>query len=445
MSIRNKTLLGMALIFLFNLLLLGGYYQFYLRDEVSASMQNAQMQIEETTRRAAESIEQHGVDKIEAALSDPQFERFDFTVTDAQSGEVRYESHRLSGDLEFHSTAVAQLDRQMLLVESTRHFTLGAVRALSLVQQVITVEIVIIAVILVVMAVVMQTGLIRPLTELNQRMRDFRQGHRDNPPRRARRDELGQLANEFDRLTHALDEEKRMQEQIIASISHDIKTPLTSVMGYVERLLKGSVKDKARVRQYLQTIYDRAQSINDLVADFDGYLSSAQTLKFKPIRTEHLCGLLKAEYEDELAASGASLTVENHAESCEFFGDLGKLRRVFGNLIGNAVKHAYSDEPMKITLHCEKSGDSLRFTVSDNGIGVAPENLERIFEPFHTGNSSRGEGSGLGLSICRSIVKAHGGTIRAQNLCQGGFSVIFELPIENSPDNQPKICSPPNH
>jgi signal transduction histidine kinase len=87
---------------------------------------------------------------------------------------------------------------------------------------------------------------------------------------------------------------------------------------------------------------------------------------------------------------------------------------------------------MKITLHCEKSGDSLRFTVSDNGIGVAPENLERIFEPFHTGNSSRGDGSGLGLAICRSIIEAHGGTIHAQSSPCEGFSIIFELSIEKS-------------
>lgn len=430
MSIRNKTLLGMALIFLLNLLLLGGYYQFYLRDEVSANLQNAQLQMEENTRLAAGLIEQGGVEEIEAALSAPQFERFDFMVTDAQSGEVLYESHRQTGDLEFHSTAVARLDGRLLLVASTRYFMLGAIRALSLVQQVITVEIVIIAIILAVMAVVLQIGLIRPLAELNMRMRDYRQGRRDTAPRRLRKDELGQMSNEFDRLTHALDEEKRMQGQIIASISHDIKTPLTSVMGYVERLLKGSVKDEARMRQYLQTIYDRAQSINELVTDFDGYISSAQTLKPRPINTEYLCGLIKAEYEDELAANGVSLMVENHAGDCVFPGDLGKLRRVFGNLISNAVKHSVPDGPLKIHLYCKESGNSLRFTVSDNGTGVTPENMERIFEPFHTENSSRGDGSGLGLAICRSIIEAHGGTIHAEALLHEGFSIIFELPIE---------------
>ena len=430
MSIRNKLLLGMAMIFLLNLVLLGGYYQFYLKDEVSGNLQKAQSQVEETTRRAADLVERHAEEQYESLLSSPEFDRFDFTVTDAQSGDVLYRSQRYSGDLEFHSTAVARVDESILLVESTRHYMLGAIRALSLVQQMMAVEAIIIAVIMVLMAVALQAGLIRPLSELNSRMRHYQQGIKPPAATHRRRDELGQLAREFDRLTHALDEEKRLQERIIASISHDIKTPLTSVMGYVERLLKGNVKDEARVRQYLQTIYDRAQNIDGLVADFDGYLaSSAQTLKLKPIAADTLCGLIKAEYEDELTAGGAALFVENRAGATVFQGDLNKLRRVFGNLIGNAVKHAEPEGRLEIHVLCQLQGDWLEISVQDNGAGVPPADLEHLFEPFYTGNTARGGGSGLGLSICRAIMEAHGGVIRAESPERGGLAITLSLPM----------------
>ncbi len=432
MSIRNKLLLGIALIFLLNLVLLGGYYQFYLKDEVSGNLQNAQLQVEETTRKAADLIEQHTQEQHESLLSAAEFHRYDFTVTDARNGEVLYGSHRYSGDLEFHSTTVARVEARILLVESTRHFMLGAIRALSLVQQMMAIEAIIIAVVLVLMAVALQAGLIRPLAELNNRMQHYRQGKKLPPATHSRKDELGQLAQEFDRLTHALDEEKRLQERIIASISHDIKTPLTSVMGYVERLLKGNVKDEARVRQYLQTIYDRAQSIDGLVADFDGYLaSSAQTLK-KPVSADFLCGLIREEYKEELTAGGAALVVENQAGATAFQGDLSKLRRVFGNLIGNAVKHAVPEGRLEIRFLCQLRGDLLEISVQDNGAGVPTADLEHIFEPFYTGNTARGGGSGLGLSICSGIVEAHGGTVRAESPQRGGLNVIISMPLISS-------------
>ena len=429
MSILRKTLMGMVLIFLLNLLILVGYYRFYLRGEVAGNLQNTQAQLDNTAGLAVALLEKGGTADIGTVLASEEFSKFDFTVTDALSGEPVYESHSHTGDLALRFTETARVGGRLLLVEATRYYSLGAVRALSLVQQAITVEIVIIALLLVLIAAVLQTGLIRPLAALNRRMKDYGQGNPPGAPVRPRQDELGQLACEFDRLTRALDNEKRVQEQIIASISHDIKTPLTSVMGYVERLLKGNVTDEDRVRRYLQTIYDRARSIGDLVADFDGYLASrTQTLKFAPLSASYLCGLIREEYTDELAAGCAVLTVENSAGERAFSGDLGKLRRVFGNLIGNAVKHAAPEGPLEISLRCLRVNDTLRFTVSDNGTGAVSEDLERIFEPFCTGDAARGDGSGLGLAICRSIVEAHGGTIRAESSEHGGLAVVVSLP-----------------
>ncbi len=432
MSIRAKTLLGMLAFFLGNLLLLGVYYQFFLRGEVAGNLQAAQAQVEQTTRLAAQRLEQAPEGDLGTFLGAEEFGHFDFVVTDGATGAVLYQSHRRTGDLEFHSTAVARVGSRLLVVEATRYFQLGTVRALSMVQQLLYAELIIVAALLAGLAVVLQRGFLRPLGELNRRMQAYRQGRVEPRPARGRprRDELGQLSREFDRLTDALGEEKRLQGRIIASISHDIKTPLTSVMGYVERLLKGGTRDEERTRQYLQTIYDRAQSINEIVAEFDGYLASTtQPLRLQPLPASHLCGLLREEYQEELGAAGVALTVENRAGDSAVLADMGKLRRVFGNLIANAVKHAAPVGPLAIAIVCEQAGDRLRMTVGDNGTGVPVEELERIFEPFFTRNPSRGGSSGLGLSICRGLVEAHGGTVRAEVPPQGGLAIVLELPL----------------
>jgi signal transduction histidine kinase len=430
MSIRFKVLLGLMVIFLLNLLILGAYYQFYLRDEVSVNLQNAHSSVEQNATLAANRLEKGGISEIASILSAEEFEKLDFVVTDVKTGEVLFQRDHPTGDLGIHASAVARPGSRLLLVDATWHFILGSVRAISVVQQVLVVEIIIIAALLALIAVVLRYGLLKPLTQLNQRMADYRQGKRNTVAVTRRRDEFGQLSREFEQLTSALDEEKRMQDRIVASISHDIKTPLTSVMGYVERLIKGNVKDEERVRHYLQTIYDRAQSINSLVADFDGYLaSSAQTLKLKPVSAESLCGLIREEYGDELQSEGVDFALENTAGNAMFSGDLGKMRRVFGNLIGNAVRHSTPAGLLKIRISCHREGDMLRFSVGDNGVGVAPEEWEHIFEPFYTGDASRGEGSGLGLAICKSIVEAHSGRIHAEPSDQGGLLIVITLPV----------------
>ncbi len=430
MSIRRKALLGMALLFLLNILLLGGYYTFYLRDEVSENLRKTQSNVEETARQAAESIASAETASIGSVLAADAFSRFDFTVTDVQTNEILYGSSAQSGDLDFNAVAVAKRNGRTLLVEATRYFYLGSIRELSLIRQVIAAEIIIMALILALIAVVLQSGILHPLAALNDRMSAYGEGKAVPASGSVRRDELGQLTRAFDRLVCALDEEKRMQGKIIASISHDIKTPLTSVMGYVERLQKGTIKDEERVRQYLQTIYDRARSIDALVCEFDDYLiSNTQAIKCEPIDMNYLCDLIRAEYGDELAAEGARLRVENTAGGLALPGDLGKLRRVFGNLISNAVKHARADEQLEIEVFCERMGETVRFSVSDNGRGVPPEERQSIFEPFHTGNSARGGGSGLGLAICRSIVMAHGGEIEADASSTGGLRVVIIIPL----------------
>ena len=240
---------------------------------------------------------------------------------------------------------------------------------------------------------------------------------------------VGKVYNRFFALTKNLDENEKKQRRIIASISHDIKTPLTSIMGYTERLSKDNISEK-RKEQYIETIYTKATEIRRLVDEFDEFLDygiSAHTEKEK-ISLFSLFETLKNEYEDELSSYSVSTEFFLEENGEEIFADRKKLSRVFGNIVGNSVKHFKKEENKKIRFTVSAVKKEAIITIADNGSGVKEESLEVIFEPFYTSDKGR-KVAGLGLSICREIIENHGGQIYAQNSAMGGLEIIIRLPL----------------
>lgn len=153
-----------------------------------------------------------------------------------------------------------------------------------------------------------------------------------------------------------LEEERNVQNRIIASISHDIKTPLTSVLGYSESLMKKDVS-KERLQQYLSAIYSGAKDIVEIVEEFDGYIDDRlkQALKIKSVLVSFLAQMLEEEYEGELSILGCSFTVQNTCEPDVTVSiDLARMRRVFANLIGNAVRHNADMDDLHIGIRLMK-------------------------------------------------------------------------------------------
>ena len=129
--------------------------------------------------------------------------------------------------------------------------------------------------------------------------------------------------------------------------------------------------------------------------------------------------------QEELDGMGIALRVEDHCPETLLWVDISKLRRVFGNIIGNSVKHMKgADRLIKVTV--DQVPDGVRVAVSDNGVGVPEENLDRIFEALYTADESRSV-AGLGLAICKEIIEAHKGRIWAENRPGGGLTVVFVL------------------
>lgn len=237
----------------------------------------------------------------------------------------------------------------------------------------------------------------------------------------------GQVYRRFVSVTENLRRQQDNQRRIIASISHDIKTPLTSIMGYTERLKSDTVSPE-RKEKYLDTVYTKGCEIRQLIDEFDEYLSYNLTkeLKTEEISAEDIVQMLKAEYADELENAGVGFMLKNSCnEHIRVSVDFQKLKRVFGNIYSNSLKHFDKSEKIILT-ELYTSGKRVHIDISDNGEGVSEDKLEIIFEPLYTSDEGR-KVAGLGLANCREIIEAHGGRIHAEGAETGGLKICIEL------------------
>lgn len=268
--------------------------------------------------------------------------------------------------------------------------------------------------------------IVSPIIGLRRTMREYSEKG-TLPPRSVRKDEVGKLQNTFADLTGVLRAKEQSERRLIASISHDIKTPLTSVLGYSERLLSARLSPEKQA-QYLRSIHDKGVAIKSIVDEFDDYLDAGlrDEAPMELITAQALCDSLLREYRDELEDAGVELTVSCTCPQAELICNSAHMKRYFGNLIGNSIQHSGA-RALKLEVLCRREGQELILEFCDNGAGVPQELLQQIFEPLYTSDRGR-KVSGLGLSICRSIIRAHGGTVSAENRPQGGLLVRAVLP-----------------
>ena len=268
--------------------------------------------------------------------------------------------------------------------------------------------------------------MIVPVSQLRETMQKY---YEDGtlPARSERKDEIGRLQNTFAELTGVLDAKDKTERRMIASISHDIKTPLTSVLGCSERLLTAELSDEKK-QQYLSSIHDKAISIKSIVDEFDDYLAAGLRggAPLQLMTAEALCADIRAEYEAELADAHVVLQTACNCPQAQILCNGAHMRRYFGNLIGNSIRHSGA-ENLVLTLDFHMEDGQVVFDFADNGVGVAPELLQQIFEPLYTSDRGR-KVSGLGLAICKSIITAHGGSIRAMRADSGGLLIRAALP-----------------
>ena len=237
----------------------------------------------------------------------------------------------------------------------------------------------------------------------------------------------GKVYSRFAEATENLARQQNNERRIIASISHDIKTPLTSIMGYSERLKSDSISTERKVK-YLDTVYTKSHEIRQLIDEFDEYLSYNLTkeLKTEAVSAADIVSLLRRDYSDELENAGIGFEIRNSCQEQVYISaDMQKLRRVFSNILANSIKHFDKEEKViRIDLYSNKR--KFFIDISDNGEGVGEDKYEIIFEPLYTSDEGR-KVAGLGLANCREIVAAHDGKIHAEKSEYGGLKICMEF------------------
>ncbi len=261
-----------------------------------------------------------------------------------------------------------------------------------------------------------------PVKRLNERIKTG-----GEPQKTERADEIGELYNSYMTLLSKLEDEKAAQTRIIASISHDIKTPLTSVLGYAEFLQNPNLSEERR-KKYLSTIYEKAKVIQQTVIGFDDYLSHNLELSLKKefVTVKKILSDAENSIRTEMLRDGLTVVFDKcECENATVYADTGRLMRVFMNAVTNSVRHS-GKNALTVTVSAEDKGGEVLFTIRDDGKGVKPDQLDKIFEPMYTTDTSRSV-AGLGLSICKEIIESHGGSIRAESVYNEYFALCFTL------------------
>jgi len=245
--------------------------------------------------------------------------------------------------------------------------------------------------------------------------------------------EVQNLANSFNAMVQKVMTSQQVQRDFLANVSHELKTPLTSIQGFAQAMLDGAAADGEARDHAARVIFEESDRLRRLVEDLlDLARIDAGQIEFKrePVDVQ---ALLKSVVDRlVIPARKKDVILENRVgELPPMIGDGDRLAQVFTNLVDNAIKHTPSDR--KVTVHAESAQGWISIHVDDAGAGIPDEDLSRIFERFYQVDKARrggkGRGVGLGLAISRQIVDAHGGRIVAQSAIGKGSRFTVQLPI----------------
>jgi len=222
-----------------------------------------------------------------------------------------------------------------------------------------------------------------------------------------------------------------MRRDFVANVSHELKTPLTSIKGFVETLLSGALEDKENGRHFLEIIRnhtDRLSSLIDDLLDLSHIESKEIKLDLSKFHIKDLLDEVLFAFKSQIKEKG--LNVENNIPPDLLLrADKKKIEQVFTNLIDNAIK--FNKQNGSISLYSAPQGDSLRITVEDSGIGIPERDLARIFERFYRVDKARSRelgGTGLGLAIVKHIAELHNGSVGVESTEGLGSKFSFTIP-----------------
>ncbi len=243
----------------------------------------------------------------------------------------------------------------------------------------------------------------------------------------ARRDEVGQLASAFDNMVAQIEKAFAAQKRFVAAAAHELRTPLTALRGSLEVLLRGAQDDPTTAARLVQGMYREVARLIRLAEQLLDItrLDSPVIIHRQPV---DLARFLSGFLDQARRLAGERTVTLTPGEDVTVSADPDALKQVLFNLVDNAVKHTTSDGRIDIGWEVN---EEVAIWVADDGTGIAPNDLPHVFEPFYRGDRSRSRrrgGAGLGLSLVRAVVEAHGGTVEVESKLNAGTRVTLRLP-----------------
>ena len=279
-----------------------------------------------------------------------------------------------------------------------------------------------------------------PLVKLRKATQNIKEGNLDFVLEVEGKDEFSQLCQDFEEMRKRLKEsteEKILMDkenkELISNISHDLKTPITAVKGYVEGIMDGVADTPEKMDRYVRTIYNKTNEMDHLINELTFY-SKIDTNRipytFSKLNVEDYFSDCAEELGLEMETRGIELVYANYVEKdVQVIADGEQIRRVIHNIVSNAIK--YMEKPKGIIqLRVKDVGDFIQVEIEDNGKGIAAKDLPYIFDRFYRTDASRNSatgGSGIGLSIVKKILEDHGGKVWATSRLGIGTIMYFVL------------------
>ncbi|MGD2158327.1 MAG: ATP-binding protein [Anaerolineales bacterium] len=277
---------------------------------------------------------------------------------------------------------------------------------------------------------------VREMMEASQRIAEGRYGERvyvpgsDSP---GDQDELGQLAIRFNQMAEKLEHTEMMRRQLIGDVTHEMRTPLTTIKGSMEGLIDEVLPPAPETFQQVYLEADRLERLVDDLQELSRVETGAFELERQLVSVSSLVNTVTRRLERQFEEKNVFLDTELSSGLPPVPADEDRIGQVLLNLVGNALQ--YTHPGGKVTISAEMVEGEVRFKVQDTGIGIQPEHLPHLFTRFYRVDKSRsraGGGSGVGLTIAKYLVEAHGGRIWAQSDGLGqGSKIVFTLPISD--------------
>jgi signal transduction histidine kinase len=280
-------------------------------------------------------------------------------------------------------------------------------------------------------------GMTQPLRDMAQAARRMETGDYSTRVSTTSRDEVGQLATAFNRMSEELGNLEQSRRDLVANVSHELKTPITAIRAHLENLLDGVEQPAPETLQVMLTQSERLGRLVEQLLDLSKLESGEVPLQREDVTLEPLVEQVVSEIEVARPERGVRLEHHLPADLPPVDVDRERVHQVLFNLVDNAVR--FTPQGGEVTVSAQRHNGSVEITVADTGMGISAEHLPRLFERFYrvdTARSREDGGTGIGLAIARSVVEMHGGHIKAESELGRGSIFTFDLPVATTAKNR---------